>query len=300
MLRRICDPLNSLLVAVMWMVWSLLAQAIVLGGFLVFLLVAVFGWHIPDASLIEVVALQSDLDRSFLLLGVTSLGVLFVIVPSVRLWFGPNVREILGTQLPRREHVVFALATVVPIAVLSNCLHEFVLKQWMTWTNLHGGTVAFSSVAELHRRCQGVPFPILVGAMALGPAIAEELVFRGVIGKRLTSTFGIYPGILLTSILFAVAHVSPAHAAGTLPIGILLHWLYLKTGSIWTPILVHFCNNLLAISMVRFHLSDAIHISPQAVVALGCYLLVILALIHHLDRAGRSKRHVTVSLGTSG
>lgn len=282
--RKLWPFASSLFEAMLWTSWTLLAQSLALGAFLACLYVAVFGLQPTDWETIQTVALESDLDRSFLLMGVTSLGGLFVIVPSVRWWLGRDARRILGLQVPRREQVVFALATVAPIAIVSDLIYETAQRQWLTWANEAGQPLAFLSIAELHQRFQGVPYPVLVAAMALGPAIAEELIFRGIIGRQLIGTWGTIPGVLLTSLFFAAAHVAPAHALGTLPIGILLHWLYLKTKSLWIPILVHFCNNLLAITMVRFELASEVPISTPAVIALLAYLLVILGLLHMRER----------------
>lgn len=285
-LRRLLPgrKLLSLCEALGWSVWVLVAQSLVLAFFLGVLFLTVFGTEIPSQEFLETVILESDLDRSFLLLGVTSLGSLFVIVPSVRWWLGREFRGIIGAELPRRDQVIFALATVVPIAIISDLVYEVAQTQWLSWSGELHQPLAFLSLSELHQRFQDVPYPILIGAMALGPAIAEELVFRGVIGRRLIAEWGTIPGVLLTSLFFAAAHVSPAHALGTIPIGILLHWLYLKTKSIWIPIIVHFCNNLLAISMVRFHLAEDVHIPLPAVAALLAYLIVILTLVHSRER----------------
>lgn len=272
----------------MWTCWTLLAQVVVLVLFLGILMLLVFGLQWPDTETLQLVVLESDLDRSFLLLGVTSLGALFLIVPSVRLRMGERTRELLGTNLPTREQVVFALATVTPVAIVSDLVYEMAQRQWLSLT---AGSLehplAFTTLSELHQRFDGVPYPILIVAMALGPAIGEELVFRGFIGRRLIETWGMLPGVLLTSLFFAIAHVSPAHAVGTLPIALLLHWLYLQTRTLWIPILVHFCNNLLAITLVRYRLVEDIQLPLPAIIALLVYLAVILGLLHVRQRSSR-------------
>jgi membrane protease YdiL (CAAX protease family) len=124
-----------------------------------------------------------------------------------------------------------------------------------------------------------VSYPVLIVAMALAPAVAEELVFRGVLGRRLTAQWGLARGVLASSVCFALVHGSPPHAIATFPVAVLLHLLYLQTGTIWTPILVHFGNNLLAISMVRFDLASHAPVSPIVALGMCGYLAAILVLL---------------------
>ena len=44
----------------------------------------------------------------------------------------------------------------------------------------------------------------------------------------------------MTSLLFSVAHLHPAHQLSVFPLGVLLHVIYLATRSILAPILLHF------------------------------------------------------------
>jgi hypothetical protein len=90
---------------------------------------------------------------------------------------------------------------------------------------------------------ESLPLPILVIVLAVLPAIGEELVFRGVIGRGLVARCGVVQGIFVTSLLFAVAHLHPAHQISVFPLGVLLHVIYLATRSILAPILLHFLVN---------------------------------------------------------
>lgn len=93
---------------------------------------------------------------------------------------------------------------------------------------------------------------ILVGVL---PALWEELLCRGLIGRGLVSRWGLIPGILITSVLFGAMHLNPAHALAVLPLGIVLHYVYLTTRSLWGPMLLHFLNN--AMSVVLLKMGDA-------------------------------------------
>lgn len=274
--KRACSFLEALL----WACSFQVAQAIVLLGFLALLMTSGFGFSWPDGSGRVDFALQLDLDRSFLLIGVSTLGALLLVVPLVRLRLGKHYREIIGWRNPRHEEVIFALATVVPIAVLGDMLYE-VSKNW--WSDsilrgLLGDTFRQSSLSFIQTSLEGVPYPILIVVLALGPAFGEELIFRGVIGRSLVRRFGNLRGSAITVFLFAAAHTSPDHALATLPIAVLLQFLYLKTGTIWVPVFVHFCNNLLAVSLMRFQFVEVFEIPNELGIVFLLYLIGLMML----------------------
>ena len=95
----------------------------------------------------------------------------------------------------------------------------------------------------LSNLAEGLPLPALVFVLAVLPAIGEELVFRGVIGRGLVARTGVVRGVFMTSLLFSVAHLHPAHQLSVFPLGVLLHVIYLATRSILAPILLHFLVN---------------------------------------------------------
>lgn len=72
-----------------------------------------------------------------------------------------------------------------------------------------------------------------------GP-IAEEFVFRGLILNRLITKFGFWNGLGLSSVIFAMFHIS---FFGAFFFAVVASLLYLKTGNLLVPILLHIVNN---------------------------------------------------------
>ncbi len=78
--------------------------------------------------------------------------------------------------------------------------------------------------------------------------VAEELLFRGLVLRRLLS-FGQWPAITGSAALFAAWHASPA-VLPLLLIGGILGWLYLRSATLWQPIAFHVLFNV--VSFVQF------------------------------------------------
>ena len=86
---------------------------------------------------------------------------------------------------------------------------------------------------------------VVVSALA---GVGEELLFRGVIQDGLTGVFGPLFAVILASVLFGVAHaVSVAYFIIATLMGGYLGWLYLQTGNLLVPIVVHALYDWIAI-----------------------------------------------------
>lgn len=147
-------------------------------------------------------------------------------------------------------HLVALVAMVLPATMLSRTCYDLALALWNAAT---ASLPALRAVDEMNTMEQiggivgAVPFPLLLLLLAVVPAVAEEIIFRGIIGRGLTARYGLVSGIIMTSMLFGIAHGHPAHAVSVIPLGIVMHVLYVATRSIWAPMLFHFCNNAFAI-----------------------------------------------------
>jgi membrane protease YdiL (CAAX protease family) len=95
------------------------------------------------------------------------------------------------------------------------------------------------------------PLTLLVLVIGLGPALAEELVFRGLIGRGLVARRGLLQGMLITSALFGIMHINPAQAIGVMPLGLAMHFVYYTTRSFWAPVTLHLFNNSLSVMLIK-------------------------------------------------
>ncbi len=84
-------------------------------------------------------------------------------------------------------------------------------------------------------------------------AVAEETIFRGFLFTGLKDAWDTTGALLVSAIIFASVHILANAATGTvwtklIPmvalVGVLLAWAYLRTGSLWLPVGLHFAWNL--------------------------------------------------------
>ena len=95
------------------------------------------------------------------------------------------------------------------------------------------------------------------------PAVVEEVIFRGVVLQPLRR-FGDRFAVVVSAIVFAMAHQSFVKAPNMFFVGLFLGYVAIKSGSILTTVLLHFFNN--ALSLVLATLQTAVSANTYALV----------------------------------
>jgi len=91
---------------------------------------------------------------------------------------------------------------------------------------------------------------LAITAVIVAP-LAEEVFFRGFLFPAIGRRYGLGWGVVVSGALFSIAHLGSGGLVPAFILGILLAWLYWKTGSLWPCILTHFAyNSLVLIFMV--------------------------------------------------
>ncbi len=82
--------------------------------------------------------------------------------------------------------------------------------------------------------------------------IAEEVVFRGAILRRLLFEFrNPWIAIVISAVIFGAVHGNAAQFIHALLVGILLGWVFSRTGSILPGIVIHWVNNSIAFTAYK-------------------------------------------------
>ena len=89
-------------------------------------------------------------------------------------------------------------------------------------------------------------FANLITIIILGP-LGEEVFYRAFLLGALIKSTGTIRAIAISSIIFAVSHISLGVILPFFISGVLLSFLYIRTKSIWPPLVAHSMQNLLAV-----------------------------------------------------
>ncbi len=90
-------------------------------------------------------------------------------------------------------------------------------------------------------------FLVAVGQVALITPVVEEMFFRGIIHQGLEKRLGFIGGALLSSLVFALAHIDYTLYIPIFMLSLIFAFLVHHTRSLWPGIAVHFLVNSLAV-----------------------------------------------------
>ena len=137
----------------------------------------------------------------------------------------------------------------------------------------------------------------VVGLLA---PVAEELVFRGAIlrallewcqrldSEKLRFLKSHWTMIAVSALLFALVHGNPAQMPHAFVIGLLLGWMYWRTGSVVPGVVFHWVNNSLAYVLYNLYPSSSIKLvdifgsTTHVLMAVGFSLLILLPALFQL------------------
>lgn len=84
--------------------------------------------------------------------------------------------------------------------------------------------------------------------IAFLPAIGEELIFRGLLQKQLMRRMpNPWTALFLSAFIFSFIHFQFEGFLPRMLLGLLLGWLYWRSGNFWVPVCAHFFNNAIQI-----------------------------------------------------
>ncbi|MFI3324163.1 MAG: type II CAAX endopeptidase family protein [Rikenellaceae bacterium] len=88
-------------------------------------------------------------------------------------------------------------------------------------------------------------WPLLVALVVAAP-IFEEYICRGLIYGAVRAKWSIVVGLVVSSLFFGLMHLHPSMIVNAFFMGLILGYIYIRTRSLFAPILLHAFNNGLA------------------------------------------------------
>ena len=139
-------------------------------------------------------------------------------------------------------------------------------------------------------------------AVAVTPALVEEFAMRGMVMGSL-KTFGKGFAIMVSAAIFALMHGNLVQIPFAFTVGLALGFAVVKSGSIWTAVVIHFLNNGLSFLLdllfgvvTDSNMQDLIMIGYFAAFIL-CFFVGLLLSSRKKDFWKGSKTEITLSVG---
>ena len=141
-----------------------------------------------------------------------------------------------------RKELLFSIAPrrliISTLLVFSSMFALNIFVQWFALEDNLSDTFL-----GLSRNVVGV-----IGLAFFGPLL-EEVLFRGAIQGLLMRYFGHpWPAIIVAALVFGIFHLNPVQIVYATLLGIVLGWIYYRTGSLLSVIVGHVLNNSLAVA----------------------------------------------------
>ena len=128
----------------------------------------------------------------------------------------------------------------------------------------------------------------IVTVVVMAP-LFEEVIFRGVLLESTCARYGVVAAWLLSSAIFGIVHVHPTVVVNAFVMGLVLAFIYLRTDSLWSAIILHAVNNGIAyLALIAGHgnsmlidmvgsrtLYVLLYIAALAVFAVSGYMMLV-------------------------
>lgn len=123
------------------------------------------------------------------------------------------------------------------------------------WIALSGIVFIFDGFEQVAEALYGGNLFIEFLAIVIAAPLVEELLFRGIVYKRIREIAGVRMAILLSALYFGVYHMNVVQGIYAFLLGILLAWIGEKYQSLGAPILFHAAANFLSVVCTEWEFS---------------------------------------------
>lgn len=105
----------------------------------------------------------------------------------------------------------------------------------------------FPQVQMVTEQLYAPPFILQILSVGIVLPIAEELVFRGMVYRRLREACAVRESILFSALLFAVFHGDVVQGIYAFALGLLMAWVYERYAALTAPVVFHIGANLCSV-----------------------------------------------------
>lgn len=216
--------------------------------------------------------------------------IMFAIPPIwVAFRFYQEPHQFLQLQHNRQtgRYLLWSLLLIVVVVPFNECI-----TAWNDSWHWSGG---WSQVEKILRQMGEESSKLLAGslentsigqlifnlfAIALVPAVCEELFFRGGLQQLLYRwTHRPHLAIVLTAIIFSLAHMDLFAFLPRVLLGILLGYMFYYSGSIWVSMSAHFLNNAAVVVLYFLYHKHIANINIAEEITFAWYAVIASAIV---------------------
>lgn len=171
-------------------------------------------------------------------------------------WYEKPVLALHLNKIPTAQQILLAILLIISVQPFINLLIYFneqiqlpaALKELEnTFKQLEADAKKITNDLLAVKTTSG--YIINLFLMAVMPAVSEELFFRGATQNIFSEKFSKYTAIWITATLFSFIHFQMYGFFPRLILGALLGYLLVWSRTLWLPILAHFVNNAMAVTL---------------------------------------------------
>ena len=153
-----------------------------------------------------------------------------------------------GYSLDNRHSSPYSFGLLILVTVVMTFASMFVFdlpNYWNMQLTNKSSVLAelYDMFTELMKQVTGGPFWASFLVVAIFAPIFEEWMCRGMVLRGLLTKMKPVWAIVISALFFAVIHANPWQALNAFLIGLLMGYVYYKTGSLLLTMLIHFVNN---------------------------------------------------------
>jgi membrane protease YdiL (CAAX protease family) len=201
----------------------------------------------------------------------------------------------------------------MPLLILLSIVLVFAVQPFVAWLGELNGSINFGAAQQeilateerynkaintmLQMKTVG-ELLLNITIMALLPAVAEELFFRGSLQKVLFRwTKKPWLAIGISSLVFALLHGTVLKIVPIFTLGVMLGVMYHVTKNLWYGIITHFCNNAMAVialyyadksPLLKKLSDDNLTVSVIAALASAVVAVVIIVILYRKSAGTQS------------
>jgi len=189
--------------------------------------------------------------------------ILLILLPSLLFarFVYEDISTVLRVKLPTKKEIgIFTLGFIIISPLLQNYLYLQNYLIDLTAQNVSIVKYIKDALDQLDKLLQSTYGELLSASnifeatlvilvVALTPALCEEVFFRGFVQKSFEQKYKPYLAIIITAAFFGLYHFNPYGLVALIALGAYFGYAAYKSQSIFIPIILHFLNNFLAISI---------------------------------------------------